>query len=219
MKKIVKLSLLVALAMMAVNVSAQLPTGLGFKVGYVNAKAKFTRDGVSRWSAPQNGVKVGAFYDLNLLDKTLGLSLRPGVNYIYTGGKSEFRAVRDLGYKDRSHTLSIPVDLKFFWNPGSFKLYLFAGPKFNVGLVYNLTDGTTTAEAYTGKTKSGGQTVQDPALLNRFNLAIGGGLGAEFKGAFLEIGYDWELLNEVKDKSFGRKLHRGFLGLDVGYHF
>jgi hypothetical protein len=219
MKKSVKVLLFAAMAMVTVNVSAQLPTGLGFKAGYVNAHAKFSREGVARWAPPQNGVKVGAFYDLTLLDKTVGLSLRPGLNYIYTGGKSEFRAVRELGYKDRSHTLSIPVDLKVLYGIGDAKIYLFAGPKFNIGLVYNLTDGTTTADAYTGKTKSEGQTVSGDALLKRFNLAVGGGLGCEFKGAFLEVGFDWELLNEVKDRTFDRKLHRGFLGVDVGYKF
>jgi hypothetical protein len=221
MKKIVKLLLVAALATFAVNVSAQvLPTGLGFKLGYAYERAQFRGAGGTYMTRPQHGVRVGVFYDAVLLDGGIGLSLRPGVNYIYTGGRTAFRALRGQGYKDRVHTLTVPVDLKMFLGADKFKLYLFVGPRLHAGLSYKIQSSAGYAQAYTGKGRSSaGENTQDDPLLHRFNLSVGGGVGAEYMGAFLEIGYDWELLNGVRNKEANLKMYRRFLGLDLGYKF
>ena len=219
MKKIVKLLLIAAMATIAVSASAQI--GLGVKVGYANAKGKFRAGSDYFWSVPQHGVRLGVFYDLPLWKKDdMGLTFRPGINYTYLGSPSVIVSVRDRGFKDRNHLLGIPVDVKFYYAIGECKLYAFAGPKFSVGLSYLMKSGTAHAEAYTGKAnRSDGSTIQAEPLFHRFNLLIGGGIGAEFKRAFIEIGYDWELLDEIRDKTLGYKMRRGMLGVDLGYTF
>ena len=111
--------------------------------------------------------------------------------------------------KDRDHTLSIPLDLKYAYNvTDDFKIYAFAGPRFAVGLVYLMKmkqSGTSASvNIYTGKAtiKDDGESVSeeldDADFASRFDLQLGLGAGIQYKRVSLEVGYDWGMLNRIK---------------------
>ncbi len=138
MKKSLKFLLAAALIVVAVSASAQ----FGIKVGYVNSATKFKAEDISVKPENQNGFYAGFHYDI--ATPVTGLSVRPGLFYTYIGGESVFEGMIDLGgygvkLKDRDHTLSVPLDLKYAYNvTDDFKIYAFAGPRFAVGLVYQM---------------------------------------------------------------------------------
>jgi hypothetical protein len=230
MKRALKAVLVVALAAVATNASAQ----LGIKAGYVSSSDKLKANSVTISPSGQNGFLVGINYDIAL--SSWGLSIRPGVNYTYIGGESAASTVigfLGINMKEREHALGIPIDFKYAYafNNG-LKLYAFAGPRFNMGLVAGISyseDGDKTSiNPYTGKVKytyfEGDSETEDmdETIYNRFDMQLGLGAGVQYKALSMEVGYDWGLLNRFDDDITERStvtLKRGQLFVGLGYSF
>lgn len=225
------------LALFAVDASAQ----LGVKLDYVNSSQRFKLRGVVFKPGTTNGVNVGVVYDIGL--PVTGLSIRPGLTYTYLGGNFNID-IMDIGIpsdllKQREHFLNVPIDVKYAYSINNdFSVYAFAGPKIAFGLASALTasvDGQDiSVSAYTGKIKVNGETVDlsgiggdsgdedddlDEGMYSRFDLQLGLGAGVQWKSLFLELGYDWGLINRSKGDTEGVTMKRGQFHVGVGYRF
>ncbi len=218
MKRILKTFLAVSAVLIAVNASAQ----FGFKAGYLSTAFKEKSGGDTYRSRPTDGFRVGVDYDIQF--GWSGFSIRPGVNYSYFGDSEKFDGET---FKQRYHFLNVPLDFKYDIDLGDCSLYAFVGPKFVLGLAGQRTvsiDGfKTTVDDFTGKytLEEGGESAEgdQAATLNRFDVQIGAGLGFQFYGVSVELGYDWGMLNMLK---YGRKdlsMKRDQISVTLGYAF
>jgi hypothetical protein len=231
-KQFTNLVMAVAVILIAVNANAQ----LGVRVGFVTSKPTIKVSGGGATIKPDtkafNGFKVGADYNIPVAG--FGLSVRPGLNYIFLGG----RDMQDPGDSDSSnnfHFLNIPVDVKYQYSfNDDLGLYAVAGPRVVVGLAafskWEEDGGKASYNLYTGSWKetNGGETEsgkdEDEAYLNRFDLQMGLGIGAQYRAFSLELGYDFGMLNMVKKKhaeigGTKRRISRGQFGVTLGMTF
>jgi hypothetical protein len=193
MKRAIQAVLIVAMVFVTTSASAQ----FGVKLGYV-ATQNLIKGGNVNESGMQVGVLAGINYDVPL---TGGLSMRPGVNYIYVGANVEDE-------RERDHTLAIPIDLKWAFDLGYEKsLYVTAGPKANIGLLF---ENNIYGDVYKG------------GMYNRFDLQLGLGMGMQTGPLLLELGFDMGLMNRINKEFLNgadASLSRNQLVLSVGYHF
>ncbi|MDR1671395.1 MAG: PorT family protein [Alistipes sp.] len=214
MKKIIFALMVVAMAAATLTANAQ----FGMKFGYVSQSSKFKNDDDSTFKPKaQSGVYVGFSYDI--ATAVTGLSVRPGLVYTYVGGKSLM--AEELAYeldvnanriKDRSHSVAVPIDLKYAYNVSDdFKIYAFAGPRLDVGLFYQATmkyEGVKgSVDLYSGKIKAKdsdgnevSETMEDGGIASRFDIQLGLGAGLQYKKVALEVGYDFGMLNRLKSE-------------------
>jgi hypothetical protein len=237
MKNCVKLLMAAVLIVAATaNANAQ----FGIKAGYVNSVTKIQPQSgsVTIKSKGQSGFYAGVNYDIAL--SSSGLSLRPGVTYTYIGGDSYVASVLSLLYmgditampaiKERDHTLGVPVDFVYGSRlPNGLRLYVFAGPRFDVGLSSIISikgDGESeTINLYTGEVKLNGQQLDVLDLgegpYTRFNLQLGIGAGIQFRNWSCELGYDFGLTNRLKSdfRDGGERLKRNKFVVGIGYYY
>lgn len=228
MKKSVRILAVALLAMVSVTANAQ----MGVKVGYVNASTKFKGNGATFSPSSQSGFSAGVNYDIGL--PVSGLSIRPGIDYIYIGGNSIFSDMIELGddfdgnLRERDHSISVPVDLKYAYDiTDRINVYGFAGPRFVVGVASVIKmsqDGQTgSLNLYTGHARLNGSRAESEdvgAVLSRFDMQLGIGAGVSIRPLFIETGYNWGLLNRLhKDLSDGVTMKRGVFFVNVGLLF
>lgn len=234
MKKRFKFILVAALAVVAVSANAQ----LGVQFGWVNSAERSKSGNVKIKHDALNGFKIGVNYDFGL--PVEGLSIRPGLNYMYLGDKLAEQQISSASvkYNRNDHYLNIPVDVKYAYAfSDDFKVFAFAGPKFAIGLASSLTgsySGSILGQDYSGKAvisrfsgkvtvKDGereiGEDLFDTGLYNRFDLQLGLGAGVQYKSLSLEFGYDWGLLNQAKNASGDYRYKRNQLYLSLCYNF
>jgi hypothetical protein len=192
MKRAIQAVLIVAMLFVTTSASAQ----FGVKLGFVATQHKIetTKDSES---GTQVGVLAGINYDVPL---TGGLSIRPGINYIYVGANVEDE-------RERDHSLALFLfDMKYTFKSSEEKIvYVTAGPKVNVGIAF---ENNKYGDLY----KKGS--------LSRFDLQLGLGAGMRFGVLSLELGYDIGLLNRVdRYYSTTSSLMRNQLVLSMGYTF
>jgi hypothetical protein len=216
MKTIFKTVLVVVLAVFAIEASAQ-----SLKVGYVggNWKEKDTdNDRTKTYSL--SGFLVGFDYEY-VLPSAKGVSIRPGVNLVYTSGRKSGEKLTDLD-------VYVPVDVKYAYDiNSSLSVYAFAGPRFDVGLISRSTDKydgyKDSSDKYSGERKitykGETTTVEGDPEYKRFDLKIGLGTGVRFKKVSFEIGYDFGLINRYIETYDDYTLKRNRLILTVGYNF
>lgn len=135
----------------------------------------------------------------------------------------------------REFDINVPVNVNYAFEIGrDFKVFLYAGPVFQLGIVSKasyeasagiagiggVSTGKYTTDNYSGKTfdssnKEVGQ--KDGGYQNPFNIYVGGGAGIQ-SGAFqVIIGYDHSLLNFSKNSN--ETASRSQIKLGVGYAF
>ena len=97
--------------------------------------------------------------------------------------------------KDRDHTLSVPIDLKYAYNfNDNFRVYAFAGPRVAVGVAfYNVAK-------FQGESEKSDDMYGEDGMYSRFDLQLGLGAGIQYKRVSLELGYDWGMLNRIKSE-------------------
>lgn len=227
-----KLILTTILVLAATAASAQ----PNVKAGYANS----TWDAGTGTGTILSGATVGVGYEINL-NHSRSLALRPALTYTYA-----FKATKpayNIKEAITDHALGLPVHVKFSLPVSdSFRVYLFAGPSLGYGLGYKIKEtftrdpnlpspspitinleGTITRDHYSGKTTG---TVNDPDLivargeqnihLNRVDVAASGGAGVQWRGVFVEAGYDYGLLN--RSKKTGTIKHEQ-INVSLGYNF
>ncbi|MDR0954886.1 MAG: PorT family protein [Rikenellaceae bacterium] len=215
MKTVFKAVLVVVIAMIAVEANAQ----NRFKLGYVGANMKAKGTGATT-TYSQSGFLVGFDHDL-ALPTVSGLSVRPGVNFVYATGKMS-------GDKLTEMDVYVPIDVKYAYEiDNALGVYAFAGPRFDVGLSSKISGGDESykysGDYYTGKyeTTYEGQTTTEEGegSFNRFDLKFGLGAGVKYNNLSFEVGYDLGLLNRYREASDGYSLKRNRFVLTVGYSF
>ncbi|MDE7126551.1 MAG: PorT family protein [Bacteroidales bacterium] len=229
-------------AFTAVAASAQ----FGIHTGYVYTQTDISYKNSNDVSNTlTNGVYLGIDYDINLV---AGLSVQPGIFYSYAANEDKTR-VNLLGQQFSreqdhiEHSLLVPVHAKYSFNivEDILKLYLFAGPTFNVGLSAfdkieydgGRIEGDFTYNCYTGKVTvnegfhdvSSSSFTQDfdnaGKTLQRFDVLVGGGAGLRVvRFLDIKVGYDYGLLNRAaKSYRDNMSMHasRFYVGLGIRF--
>lgn len=215
MKKIFSTVLAAALMLVATNAFAQLSAG----VGYLNAsdKSVYTPSKGDKviTETPLNGFYAGAQYDMPI-PAVSGLGLECGLYANFLFGSKHYDGLFGLGAGTNKYSeinLNIPVNATFgFSLAGDTNVFAYAGPIFQFGL--------SSTSTYVPDGNSSSKTVNDNYAdpdRNRFNLLIGGGIGAQVSGIRIVLGVDQSLLNyETADNYTGSRFQ---LKLGVGYAF
>ena len=241
MKRTFELATILACCfLMAMPLSAR----TGVDLGYLNSSYRMKTDGSKAdKSDPMNGFFVGVNNDIRLF---AGLSIQPGLYYAYlnSGGSEE-----EIGFKVSDsyteHMLSIPIHFKYTFDiVPMFGVYVFAGPTLSLGLVANnkmsvtgdvagtAVNGSVTYNAYSGKFKSENLSgISDEIIdainenmpqnrMNRFDVLVGGGVGLNIlRFVTVKGGFDYGVMNRLKDDSAGSILNRLQYYVSVGISF
>lgn len=215
MKKIFATVLAASLMLVATNAFAQLSAG----AGYINAtdKAVYTASNGDKTSSetPLNGFYVGAQYDMPI-PAVSGLGLETGVFANFLFGSSHSDGLLGFGAGTNKYSemnLNVPVHATFGFNlSGDTNVFAFAGPTFQLGL--------SSKSTYIPDSDKSSKTVSDNFAdpdRNRFNLLIGGGIGAQVSGIRITVGVDQSLLNYLTADNYNGS--RFQLKVGVGYAF
>lgn len=233
---------LAAVAMFVAGIYAAAQPGI--EAGYMNMRYNTETGGVSKTGAPLNGFYVGVSDEINIV---AGLGVHVGLNYSFVTDKSTKEIISSNFRMDGSesdHYLNVPIRIRYAFNiiPKVLKVQAFAGPVFSVGLshtskldlkaeVAGITmDGSLKYDYYTGKFKSDNFSDEQLSSIsstvaagtyNRFDVAMGGGLGVELFN-FLEFkaGYDWGLVNRIKgDLAENASCKRDMFYFTLGFRF
>ena len=217
MKKIFASLIAASMMLVAFNANAQLSAG----AGYINANEKSvytaSDDTKTTTETPLNGFYVGAQYDMPI-PAVSGLGVNAGVYANFLFGSKHYDGLLGFGAgtnKATDITVNVPINATFGFDlSGDTNVFAYAGPTFQFGLVNKTTftpdsnsSNSTTTDSFGG---------DDPSR-NRFNLLIGGGIGAQVSGIRVVLGVDQSLLNYSTAKN--TVASRFQLKLGVGYAF
>lgn len=215
MKKIFATILAASLMLVATNAFAQLSAG----AGYLNASETTTytnNDTKTSSTDALNGFYVGAQYDMPI-PAVSGLGIETGVFANFLFGKNHSDGLFGLGAGTTTASdisINVPVNATFgFSLAGDTNVFAYAGPIFQFGLANKSTfvldsdkSSSTTTDNYASNNPR-----------NRFNLLIGGGIGAQVAGIRITVGVDQSLLNyQTADKYTGSRFQ---LKIGAGYAF
>jgi hypothetical protein len=226
------------MAAAAIVVTLDASAQAGIKFGYLSQGTKQVDEKVTERPKDQTGFYVGFFRDIET--PIPGLAIRPGLFYSYAKGNSlfadDFAAKFDMPaniVREESHTINIPLDLKFALNfSDDFKVYAFAGPRLELGAFHIATakeNGYNQSwDLYCGRLRGkdpNGNKVSEKwdegDRLSRFDLQMGAGLGVQYKKMMVELGYDWGLMNRVKEAYLAEDttIRRSRFVMGVGFMF
>ena len=232
MKKIFAIVLGAALMLAGTNAFAQLSVG----AGWLNSTETVKSGNNDPSKTNLNGFYVGGQYNLPIV---AGLGVAPG---LYVSGifakvnnsDSAYGVSGSTNASSREFDLNVPVNVNYaFEIGGDFKVFVYAGPVFQLGIVskasyeaslsaggLGVSTGKYTTDNYSGKTynaKNEEVGQHDGGYQNPFNIYLGGGAGIQ-AGAFqVIIGYDHSLLNFSKNSN--ETASRSQIKLGVGYAF
>lgn len=215
MKKIFTTILAASLMLIGTQAFAQLSAG----VGYINANEKSVytyNNNSTTTTTPMNGFYVGGQYDMEI-PAVSGLGANAGVYANFLFAKEHSDGLYGLGAGTSSATdisLNVPINATYGFDIArDTKVFAYAGPIFQFGLVNTSKwtpdsgNSTTSTDNYAG----------DDPNANRFNLLIGGGIGAMVSGIKIMLGVDQSLLNYATADN--TKASRFQLKIGVGYAF
>ena len=216
MKKIFATILTASLMFVGINASAQVLVG----AGYISSTLSGQYNGNAQDPQDANGFYVGGSFNIplsgdfgvapgayfSLLTKTdTGAGSLFGVSY---SGKSTFTEM----------ALNIPVMANYSYALNrDTKFFAYAGPTFQLGLS-SKTKSNSEAGSGTVTINSDSDHYADGDF-NKFNLYLGGGLGAQVAKFMFVIGYDYGILNLYAGDTDNTFYHRANLHLGVGYAF
>ncbi|MBP5675414.1 MAG: hypothetical protein J6W94_00170 [Bacteroidales bacterium] len=215
MKKIFATLLAASLMFAATDAFAQLSAGLG----YINAtdKSVYTANNGDKTTTetPLNGFYAGVQYDMPI-PAVSGLGIEAGLYANYLFGSKHYDGLLGFGAGTDKYSelnLNVPVHATFGFNlSGDTNVFAFAGPTFQFGL----SSSSTYILDSDKSSKNVTDNYADPDR-NRFNLLIGGGIGAQVAGIRIVLGVDQSLLNYLTaDNYTGSRFQ---LKLGVGYAF
>jgi len=199
--------------LVAFNANAQ----ISGHVGYINSTMNQTISGNVQDPMTSNGFYVGGTFNVPLVS---GLSVAPGAYFSFISNSSE-DGITVLGitqngkYTFTEMALNVPIHVNYGYElAADTKLFAYAGPTLSMGLkstgktvLTGAVENTSVADYYENGT------------YNKFNLYLGGGLGAKVAGIIITLGYDYGLLNLYAGDNENTKYTRANLHLGVGYAF
>jgi len=190
MKKILVTALVSIMMLFSTQAFAQLGIGGGYanlKLG--GADVAKTLDGQKAW----NGFYVGLDYNWKFSAELPGLSLDPGISYLYAAYNG-----------DKGHYLRFPVKIKYTFDIApDFKVAPYTGPAFNLGF-------------------AGKRFNKDSHAIKNWNAQWGVGTQVVFSDAVaLDLGWDWGMSRQSKVsddlKVRGNMFHIGLVFLINAY--
>ena len=193
MKKII--TLFAAIALAAAPAFSQIIPG----AGYINSTLTTNVNG-SVSSNACNGFYAGASMEMDV-PSVSGLSFVPGAYLsLLTSTNSDSASASILGITISQSSKSsftelavnVPAYVKYGLNlSGGIKLYGYAGPTLQLGIISQtrtqasgVITSDSTADYYAGDRG-----------YNRFNVYVGGGVGAGYGNISVNVGYDYGIMN------------------------
>ncbi|MEA4984274.1 hypothetical protein SDC9_30948 [bioreactor metagenome] len=185
-----KLFIFVMLFFTVVSLSAQ---KIGVEAGYVNVN-EVTNGSTAIFPAQVSGIRIGPVSETELFNN---VDFRYGVVYSYL--MSTFDGAISGTNHYNAHLIDVPLQLQLgFPIDNSLKLFAFAGPNLNFGISQKTLNVTTigSSEIKTTYDRYKIDTDDDDVYdVNRFDLQLGLGAGAQYKNVQLRVGYNWGLLD------------------------
>ena len=216
MKKIFAIVLAAAL-FAGTNAFAQLYPG----AGYINSTLSGQYNGNAEDPVNSNGFYAGASFNVALPG---GLAVAPGLYASLITNTSKAGASASLFGQTISQNststfteiaLNVPVMANYTYALNrDAKVFAYAGPTFQLGLSSKtrtvdsgVIDSDSTRDHYA------------KGDYNKFNVYVGGGVGAEFAKILVILGYDYGLMNLYAGSTENTYYHRANLHIGVGYAF
>ena len=212
MKKIIAIVLAAAL-FAGTNAFAQLYPG----AGYINSTLSGQFNGNAQDPVNSNGFYAGASFNVALPG---GLAVAPGlyaslITNTSEGGVSLFGVSQNSKSTFTEIALNVPVMANYTYALNrDAKVFAYAGPTFQLGLSSKTV--TENSGVVTGTSTSDHYADGD---FNKFNVYVGGGVGAEFAKILVTVGYDYGLMNLYAGSTDNTYYHRANLHIGVGYAF
>ena len=212
MKKIFAIVLAAAL-FAGTNAFAQLYPG----AGYINSTLSGQYNGNAQDPVNSNGFYAGASFNVALPG---GLAVAPGlyaslITNTSEGGVSLFGVSQNSKSTFTEIALNVPVMANYTYALNrDAKVFAYAGPTFQLGL--SSKTHTDASGVISGSSDTDHYADGD---FNKFNIYVGGGVGAEFAKILVVIGYDYGLMNLYAGSTDNTYYHRANLHIGVGYAF
>ena len=174
-----------------------------YSIGYINTSTKSefkTVIGKVSETNTMNGFTISVDDNINLAGD---LNVAPGLGMDLSFGK-------DNGISYKKFGIYVPVDFNYGFALGSdLKLFIYAGPTFDLGLIYNgKDDNGNKVNAYK----------EDEGNMKRFDLLLGGGAWITYQDVLrFKVGYKAGMLNTCKTD--GATVKNNVLSVSVGYVF
>ena len=193
-----KLFVLAAAILTAGVASAQIT----YSIGYISTSVKTEYKafgGTFSNTESMNGFTIATDDNINL---TGDLNVAPGLGMDLSFGKYGEVNVTKFG-------LYVPVDFNYgFELTPDFKVFVYAGPTFDLGLIYSGKNGDNKFDYYK----------KDEGNMSRFDILLGGGAWVTFQDQYrLKIGYKAGLLNTCKTDDTTVK--NNVFSVSLGYIF
>ena len=207
MKKIL-LSMAVLMAA-ALTMNAQLSYSVN--VGYANRATTATLtagDTKTITKDAMGGFNLGVMASYELMPN---VAVNAGLQFDFAANteKDEFFGI-ETKVRTLAKDIEIPVRASYMLDLGEAAVFAYAGPAFEFGLVNKsvttIDETSTTLSAY-----------GEEGALNRFNILAGAGVGVLYHDLFLNVGYDFGLLD--LNKNDNSALRTGELKVGLGIKF
>ncbi|MBQ2447082.1 MAG: PorT family protein [Bacteroidales bacterium] len=207
MKKIL-LSMAVLMAA-AFTMNAQLSYSVN--VGYANRATTSTLtagDTKTITKDAMGGFNLGVMASYELMTN---VAVNAGLQFDFAANteKDEFFGI-ETKVRTLAKDIEIPVRASYMLDLGEAAVFAYAGPAFEFGLVNKsvttIDETSTTLNAY-----------GEDGVLNRFNILAGAGVGVLYHDLFLNVGYDFGLLD--LDKNDNSSLRTSELKVGLGIKF
>jgi hypothetical protein len=218
MKKIFAIVLAAAL-FAGTNAFAQIYPG----AGYINSTLSGQYNGNAITPEQSNGFYAGASYNVGLSG---GLSVAPGLYFSMitntqegSGGVSGIATVNSKTVFTEM-ALNVPVMANYSYAlTRDAKVFAYAGPTFQLGLSSKAVNNTNADTVIGSGSSNSTKDYYADGDYNKFNVYVGGGIGAEFAKILIVLGYDYGVLNLYAGSTENTYYHRANLHLGVGYAF
>lgn len=213
----------IRLTIVAITLLFSLPTyadwRYGIRASYDNTGATWTIDGERYTTRNIHGFSIGPAVAYEFIDY---FSLQSGLYFSMNGfATGDHSFVKDLEYVVeetlRLYYLQFPLyAIGQYPLKNDATLLLEVGPHFSCGLTDQITT-TLTLPQYQEQLEESESNIAFDQELSRFNLSMHVGIGAEYLGARLMVGYDFGLFDmAVTDED---QLRSGGFTLSIGYMF
>lgn len=206
MKKVI-----LTLAVVAAAATSAFAQDLSIGAGYLNSTTTTVASGSSAFGMNGFYGGVGAQKDLNDL---LGIST--GLYYSYLTGTSSASALGGLisgSNKMSEHYINVPVQLNLGFDLAKgVKLFAFAGPTVNVGLISkSVASGSVAGHG----ASTAIDNYADNSNYGRFDVMLGGGAGIKVANFKIFGGYNYGMLD--RNKATDVTVHRSEIVVGVSF--
>lgn len=205
-----KVLLIIAALFVGMQAQAQIVADGGYFHAFEHGK------NLAYSSPSQDGLFLGARYNIDLDGWMDGLSFIPGLNLSALKGKVLLNNLVLNKTTTREIAINMPIHLKYQYEfMSNFAVYGFLGPTLQLGLLNNIVDRNDNSSLRYNMYKENklGSSPRTP-----FNLYLGLGVGVEVAERILvNAAFDFGLLNLTTGQN--QKLHRNVLKIGIGYIF